>query len=77
MPGLTEKEVNSVLSIWSSLSEQMDDITPGIALEGEDAFVQSLNSLILQSGMTKDKVNDMLSGMGFSATFSSVPQKVY
>lgn len=45
-------------------------------LAGEDDFIDSLNRLIEESGMTADQVNAMLSGMGFEATFATEPQPV-
>lgn len=34
------------------------------------------NAMILEAGMTKEQVNNMLSGMGFTANFASQPQKI-
>lgn len=44
--------------------------------EGEAGFVEKLNALILEAGMTVDQVNAMMAGMGFTANFASEPQKV-
>lgn len=40
----------------------------------EAAFIEALNQLILDTGMTVDQVNAMLSGMGFEANYASEPQ---
>ena len=43
---------------------------------GEESMLDFMNKMILDAGMTKDQVNTMLSGMGFTANFASKPQKV-
>ena len=60
----------------------MGPITAGteIDLSGLDAseteFIDKLNAMILEAGMSADQVNAMLSGMGFSTTFAEEPQEV-
>ena len=41
---------------------------------GEEEFINALNQLILEAGMSAEQVNAMLSGMGFTANFASEPQ---
>jgi hypothetical protein len=43
---------------------------------GEEEFINKLNALILEAGMSADQVNAMLSGMGFTANFAKEPQEV-
>lgn len=43
---------------------------------GEAGFLEKLNALILEAGMSVDQVNAVLAGMGFTANFASEPQKV-
>ena len=43
---------------------------------GEAEFIDKLNSLISEAGMSASQVNAMLAGMGFTANFASEPQKV-
>lgn len=43
---------------------------------GEAGFLEKLNALILEAGMSVDQVNAVLAGMGFTANFATEPQKV-
>lgn len=79
---LTNEELwNKVQSLQSMLDE-MGPITAGTKIDlsgvnnGEAEFIDKLNQLILEAGMSADQINAMLSGMGFTANFASQPQKV-
>lgn len=79
---LTNEELwNKVQSLQSMLDE-MGPITAGTKIDlsgvenGEAEFINKLNQLISEAGMSADQVNAMLSGMGFTANFASQPQKV-
>ena len=74
--GLDEAQIATVQSMWEGLRANMPDIEAGVTLSGQDQFIAALNELIAAAGMTAPQVNQMLSGMGFSATFANEPQKV-
>lgn len=40
---------------------------------GEAGFLEKLNALILEAGMSVDQVNAVLAGMGFTANFATEP----
>lgn len=59
-------------------ANQFDDLEVGasVYLEGEDGFVEALNALIQETGMTVDQVNALCDSMGFEANFASEGQPV-
>ena len=65
-----------------TMLDSMGPLTAGTKIDlsgldaGEEEFINKLNALILEAGMSADQVNAMLSGMGFSTTFAKEPQKV-
>ena len=79
---LSNEEIWTKVQGLQSMLDAMGPITAGteIDLSGMDAgeadFINALNELILAAGMSKDQVNQMLSGMGFTANYSSEPQEV-
>ena len=47
-----------------------ENIEVGASLEGTDSFVEGLNQLIQDTGMTVDQVNALCDSMGFEANFA-------
>lgn len=79
---LTGEELWSRVQGLQAMLDEMGPITAGTELSldgleaGEAGFIEALNNLILEAGMSADQVNAMLSGMGFNANFASEPQAV-
>lgn len=71
---LTPEKAQEVLDAYNAL--QVPDVEVGVTLTGDDEFIAKLNEMILAAGMTAPQVNELLSGMGFSASFASEPQAV-
>lgn len=71
---LTPEKAQEVLDAYNAL--QVPDVEVGVTLTGDDEFIARLNEMILAAGMTAPQVNELLSGMGFSASFASEPQAV-
>lgn len=55
-----------------------DDLEVGASLylDGQDGFVDALNQMIAETGMTVDQVNALCDSMGFEANFASEDQDV-
>lgn len=79
---LTGEELWNRVQGLQAMLDEMGPITAGTELSldgleaGEAGFIEALNNLILEAGMSADQVNAMLSGMGFNANFASEPQAV-
>lgn len=73
--GLDETATTNVMNAYNNLRANMPDLEVGASLNS-GPFIDALNELILAASMTTPQVNEMLSGMGMSATFASEPQKI-
>ena len=80
--GLTNEEFLNKFNEIQNMVDAIGPITAGTVLDnsglyaGAEEFINALNTLILEAGLTKDEVNALLSGMGFTANFASEPQVV-
>ena len=79
---ISNEEVWSRVQSLQAMLDAMGPISAGVTLDtsafdaGSSNFIDQLNQLILDAGMSADQVNAMLSGMGFTANFASEPQAV-
>lgn len=57
---------------------QFDNLEVGasVYIDGEDGFVNALNALILETGMTVDQINALCDSMGFEANFAQESQPI-
>ena len=79
---LTGEELWNRVQGLQAMLDEMGPITAGTELSldgleaGEAGFIEALNNLILEAGMSADQVNAMLSGMGFTTNFATEPQAI-
>lgn len=66
---LSETEIAEAMEMFNSL--EIPDIEVGVTLDGTDSFIQSLNALIEQTGMTVDQVNALCDSLGFEAAYDT------
>lgn len=72
--GLDETATANVMSAYESLKSQMPDIKVGATLD-TGSFIDGLNELILQTGMSVDQVNALCDALGFEASYATEPQE--
>lgn len=72
-----DTQIDAWVTEFNELIADIPDLTIGVdgSIEGENEFIDSLNALIANAGMTRDQVNAMLGAMGLSAKLKTEYQE--
>ena len=67
---------DEIMNQYNELVANLPDIKVGASIEGTDAFVENLNRMIEDTGMTVDQINALCDSLGFEAQFVSQEQPI-